>query len=142
MDWLKVLQWNDDYLEDLRHTTYYYLREGHYHIAQVFCEALCLLCPENAYDLRTLGALYLELGNPVKGLNYLEKSLKKEPGHFIAQLNRIKALLMLGYREESLRLLKGFVATCHETPIQNEAMALWMAYNEEKYENNKALQRQ
>ena len=55
-----------------------------------------------AYDLQTVGALHLQMGNGLKALDYLDRALKMDPTHLLTQLNRAKALLMLGYKRQGL----------------------------------------
>ena len=55
VDWLSILGWNKDELEDLRFVGYSYIKQGKYDIAITFFEALTILSPESVYDLQTLG---------------------------------------------------------------------------------------
>ncbi len=68
INWLEQMGWTEDHLEDLRYAGYAYIRQGKYDIALPFFEALSVLDPESSYDAQTLGALYLQLNNPVKAL--------------------------------------------------------------------------
>lgn len=104
INWLQSLGWNEDQLEDVRIAAYAYVRQGKYEIALPFFEALNILLPESAYDAQTLGALHLQMGNPAKSLRYLDRALKLEPNHPPTLLNLAKALLMLGNRQEGLRV--------------------------------------
>jgi tetratricopeptide (TPR) repeat protein len=128
LKWLDVLGWKGEELEDLRFVGYSYIKQGLYDIAITFFEALTILSPNTAYDLQTLGALYLQKGNNLMALNYLEKALKVEPTHEPTQLNRTKALLALGYKKQGLvqaRLLE----KSPEPLVANQATALVMAYS-------------
>lgn len=129
IDWLGKLNWTDEQIEDLRLAGYAYIRQGKYDIALAFFEALELLDPESAYDEQTLGALYLQLGNPAKSLKYLDKALKLEPEHAPTLLNLTKALLLLGKTEEGLKLANSLQGD-QETMIANVAKALILAYSE------------
>lgn len=126
--WLDILGWKGEELEDLRFVGYSYIRQGLYDIAITFFEALAVLSPEGVYDLQTLGALYLQKGNNLMALNYLEKALKIDPKHGPTLLNRTKALLALGYKKQGLvqaRLLE----KNPEQFIADQASALVMAYS-------------
>ena len=129
LNWNKILGWDEEQVEDFRLTAFLYIREGKYDIAKTFCETLAVLNPDNSYDLATLGALYLQLNNPVNALTYLDKAKSLNPKSQTIQINRIKAMLQLGYREEGLRLLKSFIPTCKDKFIVSDAQALQMAYN-------------
>ncbi len=128
LHWKELLGWDEDYLDDLRVTAFFYIREGQYDIARTFCETLAVLNPENAYDQQTLGALYLQNEDPSSALTYLEKARRLDPENSIVRINRIKALLMLGYREEGLNLLEDFLSDCKEEELRSDAEALQMAY--------------
>lgn len=128
LNWNKILGWDEEQINDMRTTAFLYLREGKYDIAKAFCEALAILNPNNAYDIATLGALYLQLNNPVNALTYLERAQTLDPKSQTVQINRIKALLQLGYREEGLRLLKVFIPLCKDKFIASDAQALQLAY--------------
>ncbi len=104
IEWTKLLGWNEEQLEDLRHAAFAYIRQGKYDIALPIFDALHLLNPENAYDAQTLGALYLEVGEPAKAAKILERALKLETDHSPTLLNFTKTLFMLGKKEEGLKL--------------------------------------
>jgi tetratricopeptide (TPR) repeat protein len=76
--WLDLLGWTEEEMNDLRFVAYSYIKQGHYKTALKFFEALAVLCPHSAYDLQTLGALYLETGDNLTALNYLDRSLQIE----------------------------------------------------------------
>ena len=87
IDWLKKLNWTNEQLEDLRYIGYAYIRQGKYDIGISFYEALNVLDSENAYDAQTLGALYLEIGQPAKAMKLFDKALKMESDHAPTLLN-------------------------------------------------------
>ncbi len=76
VEWLSILGWGNEELEDLRFVGYSYIKQGKYDIAITFFESLVILNPDSFYDLQTLGALYLQKGNNLMALNYIEKALK------------------------------------------------------------------
>lgn len=127
VNWLEVLDWGNEELEDLRFVGYSYLKQGKYDIALTFFEALAVLNPENSYDLQTLGALYLQLGNNLLALNYIERSLKLEPDHLSTLLNRAKVLFALGYRRQALAQAQSLQKS-EDTNIADQATALLLAH--------------
>lgn len=127
IDWCKQLGWSEDHLEDLRYTGYAYLRQGKYDIAISFFEALAVLDPDSAYDSQTLGALYLQMGNPQKALKWLDRALKLEADHAPTLLNVCKCLFMIGKREEGLKLAN-ILKDESNVVIANAARALILAY--------------
>jgi tetratricopeptide (TPR) repeat protein len=128
INWAEIVKWNEDELEELRFLGYAYLRQGKYDVALSFYEALSVLDPENAYDAQTLGALYLQLGNPAKALRYFDKALKLDADHSPTLLNLAKSLFMLGKRDEGLKLAN--VLKDEPNPvIANFAKALILAYS-------------
>jgi len=127
VNWLEILDWGGDELEDLRFVGYSYLKQGKYDIALSFFEALAVLNPENSYDLQTLGALHLQLNNNLMALNYIERSLKIDPDHLPTRLNRAKALFALGYKKQALREAEE-LEKCEDKSIADQASALLMAY--------------
>src|ERR1700722_3312701 len=104
INWCEKLGWNDEHLEDLRFAGYAYLRQGKYDIAISFFEALAVLDKESAYDSQTLGALYLQLGNPQKALKWLDQALKMDTDHAPTLLNLCKTLFLMGKKAEGLKL--------------------------------------
>lgn len=127
IDWLKTLSWSEEQLEDLRYIGFAYIRQGKYDIGIAFFEALNVLDSENAYDAQTLGALYLEIGNPAKALKYFDKALKIESDHAPTLLNMCKALFMLGRKAEGLKLA-GILSNEQSMYVSNVAKALILAY--------------
>ena len=128
INWLDTLGWDVDQLDDLRFVAYSYIKQGKYDIALSFFEALIVLSKNNAYDLQTLGALYLQMGNNVSALNYLEQALKAEPDHEPTLLNRAKSLFLLGYKRQALDQAR-YLESNAEKSIADAASALIMAYS-------------
>lgn len=127
VNWLEVLDWGNEELEDLRFVGYSYLKQGKYDIALTFFEALVVLNPQNPYDLQTLGALHLQLGNNLPALNFIERALKLDPNHLPTLLNRAKVLFALGYRRQALAQAQS-LQTSPDTNIADQASALLLAY--------------
>lgn len=128
INWTEKLKWTDEQLEDLRYTGYAYLRQGKYDIAITFFEALTVLDPENAYDSQTLGALFLQIGEPKKALKWLDHALKIEDDHGPTLLNLCKALFMLNKKEEGLKLAN-ILKNEPNNMISNVAKALILAHS-------------
>lgn len=127
MNWLEMLGWDEEEIGDLRYVAYSYIKQGVYDIALTFFDALSVLTPPVPYDLQTIGALHLQLGNGLKALDYLDRALKMEPGHLPTQLNRSKALFMLGYKRQGLvQVLE--LERCPDQEIASQASALVLAY--------------
>jgi tetratricopeptide (TPR) repeat protein len=127
-DWLSILGWNTEELEDLRFVGYSYIKQGKYDIAITFFEALVILAPDSIYDLQTLGALYLQKGNNLMALNYIEKALKLDPTHLPTLLNRTKTLFALGYKRQALAQAR-ILEKCTQEQIAGQAQALVIAYS-------------
>lgn len=128
VDWCSKLNWTEENLEDLRMAGYHYLRQGKYEIARDFFEALVVLAPNSSsYDLQTMGALCLEMNEPVEALKWLDQALKLEADHTATLLNISKALLMLGKKQEALRLAK-VLSKDKNLRIANLAKALLLAW--------------
>lgn len=128
IQWREKLNWTEDQMDDLRFAGFAYIRQGHYDVAIDFFAALVIIGPENAYDLQTLGALYLQLGEPEKAVKYLENSLKYEADHTPTLLNMTKALFMLERRHEALKLAE-ILKNEPNREVANTAKALILAYS-------------
>ena len=128
INWIELLGWNEEEINDLRFVGYSYIKEGHYATAKTFFESLVVLCPDSAYDLQTLGALHLEMGNPLEALNYLDRSLKLDPEHAPTLLNRTKALLLLGYHRQGLAQATLLKESLNKR-VANQAEALLLSYS-------------
>jgi len=131
MNWKEALNWNDDVLQDIRFVGYAYIKEGHYEIALKIFDGLLVLSEDNSYDLKTLGALHLQIGNPLLALQYLDKSLKKDPKDLQVQLNRAKALFTLGYRKQGIYEVRR-LSTSSDSAIAKNASALLLAFPSQK----------
>jgi tetratricopeptide (TPR) repeat protein len=127
INWLEILGWGKDEVEDLRFVGYSYVRQGCYDIALPFFEALVVLTPESAYDLQTLGALHLQKGNHLMALNAIERALRIEPHHFPTLLNRAKTLFSLGYKRQAIAQAKN-LEQASDPAIAGQASALLLAF--------------
>lgn len=125
--WRESLGWNEDQIGELRFAAYAYIRQGKYEIALPIFEALTVLDPESAYDAQTLGALYLQLGNPNKALKCFDKALKIDDEHAPTLLNLAKAFFMLGKKDEGIKLAN-ILKNEPDPTISNTAKALILAY--------------
>lgn len=127
INWLDLLGWTQEELEDLRFVAFSYIQQGHYDVAITILEALLILSSKNAYDLQTLGAIYLQQGKALQALNYLDQSLKLEPNHLPSLLNRVKAFFLLGYRTQAINEAQKLEKS-HDSLIAKEASALLTCY--------------
>jgi len=127
IDWREVLNWGEEQINELRLTGYAYIRQGKYEVARPFFEALTILEPDSIYDLQTLGAVYLQLGDVNKALSILNDALDLDDTHIPTLMNKAKGLLMLGYKEDGLRLSRQ-LQKYPDDNISNLASALLLAY--------------
>ena len=128
MNWKQFLGFDNTQIDDLRYVGYSYIKEGHYHIAIRFFEALTILEPKSAYDFQTLGALYLQTNQLQYSLNYLERALRLEPTHELTMLNKLKALYLLGYQKQANKLADELIKSA-SLPIRTKAESLLLAYS-------------
>ena len=127
LNWTEILGWGKEELDDLRYVAYTYIKQGVYDVALTFYDALAVLASPSAYDLQTIGALHLQIGNGLKALDHLDRALKIEPAHLPTQLNRAKALFMLGYKRQGLAQAME-LEKCPEKEIATQASALILSY--------------
>jgi tetratricopeptide (TPR) repeat protein len=127
IDWCEILGWEVSQLEDLRFLGYAYIKQGKYELAQSFFEALVAVNPKSDYDVETLGAIYLQVGDSAKALFYLEQALKLDEMHGPTLINRCKALLTIGQLQEGISLAEK-LKSHKEVDIANVASALILAY--------------
>lgn len=127
MNWKEVLGWKNEELDDLRFVAYAYIKQGIYDVALTFFDAISVLSPPTSYDLQTLGALHLQIGNGLKALDYLDRALKIDPHHAQTQLNRAKALFMLGYKRQGLIQAQELEKSI-DPEISSSASALILSY--------------
>jgi tetratricopeptide (TPR) repeat protein len=127
LNWSEILGWGEEQIADLRNTAYSYIRQGVYDVAFTFFDAIAVLGDATPYDLQTVGALCLQKGEGLKALDFLDRALKLEPDHLLTQLNRAKALFMLGYKKQGT-LQAEALAHCEDAEIAAQAQALLLAY--------------
>lgn len=128
INWLDKLGWTEEHIEDLRYTGFAYVRQGKYDIALAFFEALTILDPTNAYDAQTLGAIYIQLNEPEKALQYFDRALKLDAEHGPTLLNLAKAFFMMGRKAEGLKLVQ-ILKKNSDPAVANIAKALILAYS-------------
>lgn len=127
INWIELLGWKEDQVADIRFAGYSFIKQGQYEHALKFFEVLAVLSQENTYDLQTLGGLYLQVGNNLSALNYLERALKLDGTHEPTLLNRSKALFLLGYKRQGLAQASQLERSSN-TQIADQARALTLAY--------------
>ena len=115
-------------MEDIRFAGFSYIKQGQYEIALKFFETLAFLSKANKYDFQTLGALYLQVGNNLSALNYLERALKLDTAHEPTLLNRAKALFLLGYKRQGLAQAS-LLERSSDSYVADQARALTLAYS-------------
>src|SRR3989344_6704570 len=81
LNWTEILGWDAEQLDDLRYVAYSYIKQGVYDIALTVFDALAILSPPTAYDLQTIGALHLQVGNGLKALESLDRALRLDSTH-------------------------------------------------------------
>lgn len=128
VNWREILGWNNDQLEELRFSGFSFLRQGHYHKALLFFEALVILDPESLYDTQTLGALYLQLEEHEKALKALDQALKLDPLHEPTLLNKAKTLLLIHRKSEAFEMIKKLEKS-KDPMIAGDAGALLNVYS-------------
>ncbi len=126
--WLDLLGWGEEQIEDIRFAGFSYIKQGQYESALKFFETLAIFSNVTDYDLQTLGALYLQVGNNLAALNYLERALKITPDHEPTLLNRAKALFLLGYKRQGLAQA-ALLEQSSDAYVADQARALTLAYS-------------
>ena len=120
-NWKELLGVTLQQEDDIRFVGYSYIKQGKYDIALTFFETLAKIAPDNAYDVRTLGALYLQKGDNHKALQELERALTIDPTHEPTKLNRVKALFALGYAKQGLEQAELLIKSPNQTVAKHAA---------------------
>lgn len=127
IDWCGLLGWGEDQLRGLRCMGWSYLRQGKYENAQRIYQALAALDRKNPYHFEMLGAIALQMGDYQQAIEQLNHALHLDPSHQPSRVNKAKALLLLGYRDEGLKIARSLMKS--QVPlISDRATALVMAY--------------
>lgn len=127
VNWKEMLGWNVEQIQELRFAGFSFIREGHFNKAVTFFEGLVALDPSSVYDVQTLGAVYLQMGDKEKALVTLNKALEIDPRHEPTLLNKLKTLFLLGRKEEALVLAR-ILEKSTDPSISGDAAALIIAY--------------
>lgn len=127
INWGELLGWTKEQLEDLRVAGFSMFREGKYDKALLFFQSLVIINPENAYDMQTLGAIYLQTGQNNQALITLERALAIDPYHEPTLLNKTKALLQLDQKKAAFEIAK-LLEKSKNLAIANDAAALILSY--------------
>lgn len=128
MNWSDILGWQEEHLEEIRFSGFSFLREGKYDKARLFFETLLILDSNSTFDRQMLGAVYLQMGENDKALYQLDKALALDPSHEPTLMNKAKALLMLGKKQEALDILK-ILKNSSDFQLSNDAQALSIAHS-------------
>jgi tetratricopeptide (TPR) repeat protein len=128
LKWDQVLGWNEEQIEELRCAGYRYIVQGQYHLARLFFEALVILQPQSLYDIRTLGAIYLELGHPKRAILHFNRAIKLDSKHEPTLLNHTKALLGAGKKDKGMKVAR-YLTKSGDTAIASQAEALLLAFS-------------
>ena len=127
LNWTEILGWGKEELDDLRYVAYTYIKQGVYDVALTVFDALAVISAPTSYDLQTIGALHLQIGDGLKALDFLDRALKLDPVHLLTQLNRAKALFLLGYKRQGLVQVME-LEKCSDKAISSQATALILSY--------------
>jgi predicted Zn-dependent protease len=124
---LEKLGWGEEHIEEFRNAGYAYIRQGKYSTALPFFEALTILQPQSAYDVQTLGAIYVQLNEPTKAIKYLDRALQLEADHAPTLLNLCKTFFMMDKKQEGIKLAQ-VLAKDPNYFVSSTASALLMSH--------------
>lgn len=127
MDWLTYLGWSKSTLSEIRAVGYAYICEGKYDIALDFFRAANILSNQDVYDVEMLGAIHLEMGKNMEALQLFEEALRKNPSNLNTQLNRAKALFVLGYTKQAISQTKTLLLS-DQKDISSKAQSLLLSF--------------
>ena len=105
--------------DNIRFMASEYIKQGVYHTAIDLLVGLTEL-DEEIYDLQSLGALYLEIGDYDNALEYLDKALAKDPNHWSSVLNKINVLVYSDKKEEAITTSKETLKRCDDKYFKEE----------------------
>lgn len=128
INWAEILGWGEEQCQDLRFAGFSLYRDGRYEQAYTYFAALVELAPDSHYDHQTLGAIQLQLGNNEKAIEILDIALKMDPTDEITLLNKTKALLMIGKKNDALAIACRLQNSA-DPYLANDAQALMLAYS-------------
>src|SRR3990167_3955402 len=101
-NWKEFLGFGKTQINDMRSIGYFYFKQGLFETALSYFNALEVIEPLSTYDLQTIGALYLQMGNNLKAIEYFDKALQIDSNHSPTKLNKTKALFVLGQKKEAI----------------------------------------
>ena len=127
-NWLDLLGWNVETLNNIRFVGTAYAKQGKFDVALDFFKMLVLLNRKEIFDLQMLGAIYLQMGKGLEALEYLDRALKIDPNHYPTILNRAKALFSIGYKKQALLQAK-VLERCPNKKIASQAEALIQSHS-------------
>lgn len=126
-NWKEFLGFGKTQINDMRSIGYFYFKQGLFETALTYFSALEVLEPLTAYDMQTIGALYLQMGNDFKAIEYFDQALQKDANHAPTKLNKIKALFILGKKKEAMSAALELIAN-QDPSIASAAKVLMLAY--------------
>lgn len=127
VNWIDITGWTPQQIDDLRFQGFSFLKEGQYEKALVFFRGLTVLDPVDPYDVQTLGALQLQLGNYGEAIQTFDWALSLAPEHEPTKLNKALALLQTENKPDGLTLLST-LAKSRDPSIASQASALALSY--------------
>jgi len=127
VDWCAILGWGEQELTALSCAGWAFVRQGQFKSAARIYKALAALDQKNPYPFEVLGALALQEGDYQSAIEHLNHALHLDPAHQPSKINKAKALLLLGYRNEGLKLARSLMRSEVQL-ISDRATALVMAY--------------
>jgi len=131
--WKELLGWGSEALDELRVIAFSYMRQGAFDLAKDLLGMLIVVDPGNIYDMKLLGAIYLEQGDASEALRWLVKAARQDPADLANLLNLCKAQLELGQLENGLKLAQK-LSRSSSLQIAADAQALVMAYRSSRSE--------
>lgn len=125
--WKELLGWGAEALDELRVIAFSYMRQGAFDLARDLLGMLVVIDPGNVYDMKLLGAIYLEQGELSEAQRWLMKAARQDPADLPNLLNLCKAQLESGQTDNGLKLAEK-LSRCSILQVATDAQALVMAY--------------